>query len=941
MSIFERHHGIVIELPDDMTASDRDRADEIMASLRGRLLPSGPVPMPGAAEPVGDDLALAMTEQGMDLLDSFELRRSAPDTGRRGGGAGRVSIDLAGHEDAVLLLEQDGVYAWRHADGAATVHEPARRRGPLVTPARKRLVFELAPPGGTGAGPRRGLIDEIGGSVLRAWVLRFAARHALATAIRVLERNVRHRLVHLAGTRLEDWCSLEKPADLRLPTDRAARILLLVHGTFSSTAGSFHALTATSWGRTFLTAAIGQYDCVLGFDHPTLGHDPAENAGELLAALEHVAGTAAHSIDMIGFSRGCMVARSLAELLLPAIEDGPRVRRLILVGATNAGTRLAEPKNWECLADLYTNLAVDACRLMQLFPAAAPAATILKESLASLGALVKYTAVAALEERLAPGLAALAPGGEFAARLNREQSGPGFESFYYLVSSEFDAALAGRDDGLPRRLLSWVLDLAADKFMNCANDLVVDLGSMELAAPRPGVFVQGKLTFGANPNIHHTAYFLRPELTRAMGRWLDAGSVQADAGAAPDDWLACAVVEKKIRVLPAGAPLSALRDRAGETPDYLVIERRAGDTVDYYVRPLAAVRQAVERTGARDDDPSLEEVLADTALALRAGHPSPAIRAGDAVPSPSAPRDMFVLLKGDLPLAVAWPPGMAPLSRLRQLMPSDELRHRGTEPRRRMRGGGGGTRGRTWETPEPAEDRQHRDHYYFGASMKETIAAGRTETVRVLISRDRLEQQSGIASSMSDARLPASRPGADEPMLIIQLIPKTNLEIVGEDRYTLAPESVTGEVELMFDIRATASGDGELWVLVRHGALRLATLTLKTRIASGTAAQTSRSSAAASSTMDEAADASLPVLQIFERRNGDRDSFLFALDLGDGHYVTADSAPLRADRQEYVSGLYAEIEERWLGSQHDYEAFNQELRAFGGSLFDQLVPVPI
>lgn len=44
------------------------------------------------------------------------------------------------------------------------------------------------------------------------------------------------------------------------------------------------------------------------------------------------------------------------------------------------------------------------------------------------------------------------------------------------------------------------------------------------------------------------------------------------------------------------------------------------------------------------------------------------------------------------------------------------------------------------------------------------------------------------------------------------------------------------------------------------------------------------------------------------------------------------------DRQEFVHRLYQEIEVRWLDSEQDKALFQADLRAFGGSLFDQLIP---
>lgn len=59
-----------------------------------------------------------------------------------------------------------------------------------------------------------------------------------------------------------------------------------------------------------------------------------------------------------------------------------------------------------------------------------------------------------------------------------------------------------------------------------------------------------------------------------------------------------------------------------------------------------------------------------------------------------------------------------------------------------------------------------------------------------------------------------------------------------------------------------------------------------------------------------------------------------------GILASFESRPLR-NRAEYVASLYRQIESRWLNSAGDIEAFQEELREFGGSLFSQLFPEPL
>ena len=67
------------------------------------------------------------------------------------------------------------------------------------------------------------------------------------------------------------------------------RVLLFIHGTFSSTVGGFGALGIDENGKGFLRTAIAAYDAVIGFDHKTLSVDPRQNAENLLKRLRRTA----------------------------------------------------------------------------------------------------------------------------------------------------------------------------------------------------------------------------------------------------------------------------------------------------------------------------------------------------------------------------------------------------------------------------------------------------------------------------------------------------------------------------------------------------------------------------------------------------------------------------------------------------------------------------
>ena len=134
--------------------------------------------------------------------------------------------------------------------------------------------------------------------------------------------------------------------------------------------------------------------------------------------------------------------RTLIEQKLPGSGLKLRIPRAVFVAATNDGTELARPANWEVLLDLVTNIAAATGRVMSLFPSAAPVARITGEVIASVGDFVKYLVEVAVDDRKAPGIAAMEPGGEVVTALNRTQPGQPTANDIdcYAVVSDFQRA---------------------------------------------------------------------------------------------------------------------------------------------------------------------------------------------------------------------------------------------------------------------------------------------------------------------------------------------------------------------------------------------------------------------------------------------------------------------------------------------------------------------
>jgi hypothetical protein len=542
MDLHQRPNGITIRYPGRyQLAEARAAATDATRGRRSRTTADEAV----AQSAESGMLLQALQEQELERMETIELIADGPsDDGRRTRSARgadddppRIIVDVpvGEGEQAVLLLEEDGYYSWTFPSVVATME---RTRGGQVETLPGMVRFDIQ----LGAEPETAGTRSVGGWIRRqlanrvtAYVLKFTARLVAGRAMTLLERNVSRGIVVISDRRHEAeapspfldptrWRTVQDLARIKLPDNATPRVLLLVHGTFSSTLGSYGALGITDWGRAFLEDAGRNYDLILGFDHPTLSDDPLQNAVELERLLATAPWKNPPVFDAVGFSRGGLVLRSLIEMVGPNAATPPRFEKAILVGATNGGTQLAEPDNWKSLIDLYTNLIMGASRLLGMVaPSPAPVAAVMTGLVEGIGSFAKYLAIEAVSRGGIPGLAAMEPDGEFVTKLNQTQPGQPTpeEIAYFAITSDFQSTLSGQTaNRLPARLLQAVADRMVDRLMGSSNDLVVDTASMtaiDLATPG---FVREVCEFGSNPRVYHTVYFVQPEVCDALRTWL-------------------------------------------------------------------------------------------------------------------------------------------------------------------------------------------------------------------------------------------------------------------------------------------------------------------------------------------------------------------------------------------------------------------------------------
>ena len=878
----------------------------------------------------------------------------------RGTGTAELIAEVETNEDAVVLVEQDGTFAWLTPSARTPLPAPTSRRERVQPRARRQITFSLRLPESE---LPDGLGLELGLSAAETYVFKFAAHLAAGNVVRFLERHVREGLVRIPSADPASWSSLEQLGGLRLPRDRRARVLLLIHGTFSSTAGSFGALGASAWGRAFLDAALASYDAVMGYDHRTLSEDPLENATELLRLVRTAPQPV--SFDAIAYSRGGLVLRSFIEQVLPNVGWDGRVERAIFLACANSGSALAYPSNWHGFADLYTNLAVAAMRGLALLPGATVPATIFAGLIQGVGTLVKVIATEAGGSDGVRGLAAMNPEGAFIRALNEQQPGQPApaDSSYYAVTSDFQPQLGAASDPqeFPQSFLRLLRSGVVEQIMHAPNDLLVDVASMTAIDPQIGGFVKDTLDFGPNPHVYHTNYLSRPEVTNAFARWLrlrrpataNGGgersvpavtAVQAPppetvaAGATVTSDLPVAVDTDIVTLEASDSTTRAAVALEAAEPSYVVVHRDnphpypgepldlhyayTGEEVDTFLKQAGAGYQTLERL--------LQMHEYDRAGAIDASG------LGTMTPRPGggyAARDRHVVFDGDRPVGVKAKPPLASSGELGELakkvaapagLGDRSLRRRAMPSTASARGHGASV------TESPTPDVASRPTR-FHAEIDAELVRGETSSVDVTVSFDQLITSVGRVGADAAARLKAELP------LKLQLVPCANVEPRGPTRVDLAAPKPGDRQIVSFDIAGTDLGEARVWVLVRQEQVVLLTLELKARVVlahSGT--RLPPVTAVGSPPIGLPPTQPQRVLRVTQSERGSGVIYQYELFLADQNELKLSDSPLLADRVGYVNEIYKQIEDRWISTQGEVNAFREALRAIGAKLFTQL-----
>jgi len=236
---------------------------------------------------------------------------------------------------------------------------------------------------------------------------------------------------------------------------------------------------------------------VFAFDHFTLSEDPTANVEWLLQQIPK--GTTL-DLDIICHSRGALVSRVLAERKVYSEHCAARVRKIVFVGAPNAGTILTDTKYMGCFLDSCTNMLN---LFLDLLPETGVVETL--DGIITVAKQLSLNTIKGLD-----GLQSMLPGGDFLKGLNQ---GGKDDKKYFSISSTFEPAENPR-------FKVYTANRLMDKVFKADNDLVVPTaGAYENNGS--GFFpIEERLLFPSSEAVHHCNYFAQALARNKILDWL-------------------------------------------------------------------------------------------------------------------------------------------------------------------------------------------------------------------------------------------------------------------------------------------------------------------------------------------------------------------------------------------------------------------------------------
>ena len=428
-------------------------------------------------------------------------------------GGGDVEVTATPEQDVVALHLTNGPTLYLHAESArdlflAQTPDGAARGAAEADSGKIRIPAQLAwshlEQAGATRGATRGLIGDALLKLVEV-IREPAAQLAAEEVVKRVDDQVAEGLYPLNADRL-DALKGAKPVDAIPDAGETGPILVFIHGTFSTTSGTFDKLWAQHPER--VRQLFDHYEGrVYALDHRTLGQSPIENALTLAKALPRKS-----PIHLVTHSRGGLVAEVLAracrteplepEDLEPIFKgdeykgqrddlaelvrqaQGVQVTRVVRVACPARGTLLASKR-----LDAYLSVIKWTLELARI-----PVAPQLVEFLAAV-------AQRRTDPATIPGLAAQIPDSPLVQWLHSPTE---------RIAGEL-RVVAGDIAG--DSVVSWLKTLLSDSFFRTDNDLVVQTSSMYGGTPRAN---GASFLFDQGGKVSHFSYFANELTARAV-----------------------------------------------------------------------------------------------------------------------------------------------------------------------------------------------------------------------------------------------------------------------------------------------------------------------------------------------------------------------------------------------------------------------------------------
>lgn len=467
--------------------------------------------------------ALAATDMREQVLVTADMR-PVPGAGAQGptrGGAGGTDESSASQPDVVLLdvprpdqrwgqvlmaVHEGGVISWHLPEPSTEPTGSTRGNGDATTfrielPELGPAVDDAALDENADTPTTRGLVGLAGRILLKALVFPIAKELAGRATLKLARKwEDEHRPHGLRWFGPGDDPRMGSNVERTDLADLASgRALLLVHGTFSTSATGFGQLPDNVVGK--LSHAYDRR--VFSFEHPSVSASPDDNLTWLRSQL---AGGPALDLDVVTHSRGGLVGRLIAGGLgaVPEIN----VNTLVFGATPNHGTMLANPDHIVTFLDRATTL-------LNLAP---PGGADIVQ-LAMEGVLVAVKALAAGGLEQLTGLQGMNPASPWLADLNA-----GVAANPDLVARGIAADFEPTGP-LRRAIKTRIQDEVVDRVMgNIPNDTVVPTAGVSGSDTDPDSLVRDPLVFATSDAVHHSNLFASRRVHAALEKWLIGSS---------------------------------------------------------------------------------------------------------------------------------------------------------------------------------------------------------------------------------------------------------------------------------------------------------------------------------------------------------------------------------------------------------------------------------